>query len=102
MTRKLALSLALLCGMACAKAQNSEKYLGADISMLTAYETISEAGHQVTYKDVDGTQSDVLSLLRKYGMNSMRVRRNATFGSPSAVAVFAPRQRRAPLMSTPM
>ena len=74
MTRKLALSLALLCGMACAKAQNSEKYLGADISMLTAYETISEAGHQVTYKDVDGTQSDVLSLLRKYGMNSMRVR----------------------------
>ena len=60
--------------MACAKAQNSEKYLGADISMLTAYETISEAGHQVTYKDVDGTQSDVLSLLRKYGMNSMRVR----------------------------
>lgn len=74
MTRKLALSLALLCGMACAKAQNSEKYLGADISMLTAYETISEAGHQVTYKDVDGTQSDVLSLLKKYGMNSMRVR----------------------------
>ncbi|MBQ5352555.1 MAG: glycosyl hydrolase 53 family protein [Bacteroidaceae bacterium] len=74
MTRKLALSLALLCGMACAKAQNSEKYLGADISMLTAYETISEAGHQVTYKDIDGTQSDVLSLLRKYGMNSMRVR----------------------------
>ncbi|MBR6367959.1 MAG: glycosyl hydrolase 53 family protein [Bacteroidaceae bacterium] len=74
MTRKLALSLALLCGMACAKAQNSEKYLGADISMLTAYETISEAGHQVTYKDIDGTQSDVLSLLKKYGMNSMRVR----------------------------
>ena len=74
MTRKLALSLVLLCGMACAKAQNSEKYLGADISMLTAYETISEAGHQVTYKDVDGTQSDVLSLLKKYGMNSMRVR----------------------------
>ena len=74
MTRKLALSLALLCGMACAKAQNCEKYLGADISMLTAYETISEAGHQVTYKDVDGTQSDVLSLLKKYGMNSMRVR----------------------------
>ncbi len=74
MTRKLALSLALLCGMACVKAQNSEKYLGADISMLTAYETISEAGHQVTYKDVDGTQSDVLSLLKKYGMNSMRVR----------------------------
>ncbi len=74
MTRKLALSLALLCGMAYAKAQNSEKYLGADISMLTAYETISEAGHQVTYKDVDGTQSDVLSLLKKYGMNSMRVR----------------------------
>lgn len=60
--------------MACAKAQNSEKYLGADISMLTAYETISEAGHQVTYKDIDGTQSDVLSLLKKYGMNSMRVR----------------------------
>ena len=74
MTRKLALSLALLCGIACAKAQNSEKYLGADISMLTAYETISEAGHQVTYKDIDGTQSDVLSLLKKYGMNSMRVR----------------------------
>ena len=74
MTRKLVLSLALLCGMACAKAQNSEKYLGADISMLTAYETISEAGHQVTYKDIDGTQSDVLSLLKKYGMNSMRVR----------------------------
>ncbi len=74
MTRKLALSLALLCGMACAKAQNSEKYLGADISMLTAYETISEAGHQVTYKDIDGTQSDALSLLKKYGMNSMRVR----------------------------
>ncbi len=74
MTRKLALSLALLCGMACAKAQNSEKYLGADISMLTAYETIFEAGHQVTYKDIDGTQSDVLSLLKKYGMNSMRVR----------------------------
>ena len=74
MTRKLALSLALLCGMACAKAQNSEKYLGADISMLTAYETISEAGHHVTYKDIDGTQSDVLSLLKKYGMNSMRVR----------------------------
>lgn len=74
MTRKLTLSLALLCGMACAKAQNSEKYLGADISMLTAYETISEAGHQVTYKDIDGTQSDVLSLLKKYGMNSMRVR----------------------------
>lgn len=42
--------------------------------MLTAYETISEAGHQVTYKDIDGTQSDVLSLLKKYGMNSMRVR----------------------------
>lgn len=74
MTRKLVLLLALLCGMACAKAQNSEKYLGADISMLTAYETISEAGHQVTYKDVDGTKSDVLSLLKKYGMNSMRVR----------------------------
>lgn len=74
MTRKLALSLALLCGMACAKAQNSEKYLGADISMLTAYETIFEAGHQVTYKDIDGTQSDALSLLKKYGMNSMRVR----------------------------
>ena len=64
----------MLCGLACAKAQNNEKFLGADISMLTAYETISDPGHQVTYKDIDGTPSDVITLLKKYGMNSMRVR----------------------------
>ena len=39
---------------------------------------------------------------KKAVMNSIRVRRKATFRKPSWVAVLAPRQRRAPLMSTPM
>lgn len=65
--KKILIAMALVLGSLSALAQDF--WLGADISGIT-----NDEAHGRKFYDVDGQETDVLQLMKDYGMNAIRVR----------------------------